>query len=395
MSSVEPLLEEDTSRKYALFPLKYPKIWECYKNLVSSFWTSEEVDLEQDKIDFETKLTQEEKHYLSTTLAFFASADCIVNLNLLSNFCSEVKNPEASCFLAFQAAQENIHAEVYNLMIERLCDKDEHLTFNGVIETSKEKTLFKTKNNINTESANVTYTIGNLEGQVITATQDSFVLDKAVNTAEKEIKIKISRKRHLFNSLVTMPAIKQKGEWALKWISPDKPFAHRLVAWVVVEGLLFASSFASIAFFKAKGVLPGVSTVNEWISRDESNHANFACMLLKDYVVNKPSSETVYEIFKEAIEIEDYFVEKSLPVQLIGINANEMKTYVRYCANRLIKEMGYPIPTHKPFDPNAASPWKWINLLSVGGMTSFFEKKVADYAKSTINKSQISFDANF
>ena len=386
---VEPILQEDPTRTYALFPLKYPEIWSSYKQLVSTFWTSEEVDLEQDKVDFETKMTQEQKHYLCTTLAFFASADCIVNLNLLNNFCSEIKNPEAQCFLAFQAAQENIHAEVYNLMIDRLCDRDEHHTFHGEFKNG----TFCTETTINGDSASITYKAGNQEGSVLRVSKQGFVLDKPIKT--NVIDITLSRKQHLFSSLITMPAIKQKGEWALKWANSDRPFGERIVAWAVVEGLLFASSFASIAFFKHKGILPGVGTVNEWISRDESAHANFACLLLRKYIVNKPSVERVHEIFKEAIEIEDVFVETSLPVELIGINCKEMKMYVRYCANRLLKSMGYPLCHTAPFDSKAQSPWKWINLLSVSGMTSFFEKKVADYAKATINKAQISFDAGF
>lgn len=398
---VEPLLEDDPSRTYALFPLKYPRIWKAYKDLCSTFWTAEEVDLDSDKVDFEEKMTQPQKHYLCTTLAFFASADCIVNLNLLNNFCSEVKNPEASCFLAFQSAQENIHAEVYNLMIDQLCDSDEHHTFEGTLEHDGDRTYFYTPTKeINMESAAITYTIGKHSGKLVAVEPNKFELEKCgakeqLNTAETELHLTISRKDHLFNSLITMPSIKKKGEWALRWADSQCPFAERLVAWAVVEGLLFASSFASIAFFKHKGILPGVGTVNEWIARDESAHANFACMLLRDYVVNRPSVETVHAIFREAILIEDEFVESSLPVRLIGINCEEMKTYVRYCANRLLKAMNYPLPTDAPFNPQAKSPWKWINLLSVGGMTSFFEKRVADYAKSTINKSQINFDATF
>ena len=88
--SDEPLLKED-SRTFSLFPLKYPEIWNAYKKICTTFWTAEEVDLEMDKRDFETKLTQGEKHYLCTVLAFFSSADSIVNLNLLNNFCSEIK----------------------------------------------------------------------------------------------------------------------------------------------------------------------------------------------------------------------------------------------------------------------------------------------------------------
>lgn len=386
----EPLLQPDP-REYSLFPLKYPKIFKQYKDLLSTFWTIDEVDLEKDKVEFQ-RLSQEEKHYLCTTLAFFASADCIVNLNLLSNFCNEIQPPEASCFLAFQAAQENIHSEVYNVMIEELCEKDEHHTFQG----SMEKDVFLVDSSINSDSAALAYkTPGKEQGEAFKV-PGGFRLSPPPADEVTEIFVTVSRKEHLFKSLTTMPAIRQKADWALKWADPAaSPFQERLVAWAIVEGLLFASSFAAIAFFKSKGVLAGVGTVNEWISRDESAHCEFACLLLRNYIKHRPSKERIYEIFQEAIEIEDVFVESSLPVALIGINAEDMKQYIRYCANRLLKSMNYPVPSFAPFDPSAKSPWNFINLLSVSGVTNFFEKKVADYSKSTINKAQITFNSEF
>ena len=393
--SDEPLLKED-SRTFSLFPLKYPEIWSAYKKICTTFWTAEEVDLETDKRHFETKLTQGEKHYLCTVLAFFSSADSIVNLNLLNNFCSEIKVPEAGCFLAFQAAQENIHAEVYSLLIDRLCDKDEGHVFQG--EVDDDGVFQCDTKGINSDSSKLTYRWKGQEGTATVVKGKGFRLTPAKKkgrrrrpTDEEGLHVTVSRKEFLFDALLHMPAIKKKGEWALSWADGNKrSFPERLVAWAVVEGLLFSSSFASIAWFKHRGLLPGVGTVNEWISRDESCHADFACMLLRSYVKHRPSTETVHTIFREAVEIEDEFVETSLPVSLIGIDAKEMKQYVRYCANRLLKAMNYP----EMFE-NAKSPWKFINLLSVTGMTSFFEKKVADYAKSTLNKSQISFDATF
>jgi len=386
----EPLLQPDP-REYSLFPLRYPEIFDQYKALLSTFWTIDEVDLTTDKVDFVT-LSQEEKHYLCTTLAFFASADCIVNLNLLSNFCNEIQPPEASMFLAFQAAQENIHAEVYNVMIEELCEKDEHHAFVGKMVGS----VFETQSSINSDSATVTYKTEGKEHGTVKKVESGFELTPVPREDNKKLYIMVSRKEHLFNSLTTMPAIKQKAEWCLKWADPESSsFQERLVAWAIVEGLLFASSFAAIAFFKSKGILAGVGTVNEWISRDESAHCEFACLLLRKYIKHRPSKERVYGIFKEAIEIEDVFVESSLPVALIGINANDMKQYIRYCANRLLKSMNYEVPTTAPFDPGAKAPWKFINLLSVPGFTSFFEKKVADYSKSTMNKGQIAFNSQF
>jgi ribonucleoside-diphosphate reductase subunit M2 len=112
----EPLLIPDKSR-FVLFPIKHDDIWKMYKKAEASFWTAEEIDLATDIKDWE-KLTLNEKHFISHVLAFFAASDGIVNENLATNFSSEVQSSEARCFYGFQIAIENIHSEVYSLLID-------------------------------------------------------------------------------------------------------------------------------------------------------------------------------------------------------------------------------------------------------------------------------------
>ncbi|MBK8845788.1 MAG: ribonucleotide-diphosphate reductase subunit beta [Bacteroidetes bacterium] len=113
---MEVLLEENKDR-FVLFPIKYPQIWEMYKNAEMSFWTAEEVDLHQDLRDWE-KLSKDEQHFIKHVLAFFAASDGIVNENLAVGFLSEVQIPEARCFYGFQIMIENIHSEMYSLLID-------------------------------------------------------------------------------------------------------------------------------------------------------------------------------------------------------------------------------------------------------------------------------------
>mmetsp|Transcript_8392 Transcript_8392/g.19203 ORF Transcript_8392/g.19203 Transcript_8392/m.19203 type:complete len:375 (-) Transcript_8392:222-1346(-) len=112
----EPLLMEDKSR-FVLFPIKQPDIWDMYKKAEASFWTAEEIDLSDDA-KFWAKMTDKEKFFVSHVLAFFAASDGIVNENLAMNFSSEVQSSEARCFYGFQIAIENIHSEVYSLLID-------------------------------------------------------------------------------------------------------------------------------------------------------------------------------------------------------------------------------------------------------------------------------------
>lgn len=112
----EPLLRENP-RRFVIFPIEYPDIWEFYKKAEASFWTVEEVDLGKDMADWET-LTKDERHFISHVLAFFAASDGIVNENLVGRFSQEVQVTEARCFYGFQIAIENIHSEMYSLLIE-------------------------------------------------------------------------------------------------------------------------------------------------------------------------------------------------------------------------------------------------------------------------------------
>lgn len=108
------------SEKYVLFPIKDKTTWDFYKKAEASFWTAEEVDLSDDMKDW-NGLTEDEKYFISRVLAFFAASDGIVNENLALNMLTSKEiefSNEAKCFYAFQLAIENIHSEMYSLLID-------------------------------------------------------------------------------------------------------------------------------------------------------------------------------------------------------------------------------------------------------------------------------------
>jgi ribonucleoside-diphosphate reductase beta chain len=186
-------------------------------------------------------------------------------------------------------------------------------------------------------------------------------------------------KDRLFNALETVPSVKKKGEWALKWIE-SKSFVERLIAFAAVEGIFFSGSFCSIFWLKKRGLMPGLAFSNELISRDEGLHCSFACLLYKNHIVNKLSEERVKEIICEAVEIEKEFVSDSLPVSLIGMNANLMSKYIEYVADYWLMELGYTkvYGTECPFD--------FMEMMSLKNKTNFFEKRVSDYQKPSDTK---------
>lgn len=185
-----------------------------------------------------------------------------------------------------------------------------------------------------------------------------------------------AEKDRLFHAIETIPAVKSKAEWALKWIKSED-FAERLLAFACVEGIFFSGSFCSIFWMRKRGLLPGLTFSNELISRDEGLHCQFAC-LLYGMIQNKPSRDRVYEIFEGAVNIEKEFITEALPVDLIGMNASLMKQYIEFVADRWLIELGYP----RMF--NTTNPFDFMELISLEGKTNFFEKRVGDYQKAGV-----------
>ncbi|KAE8605060.1 hypothetical protein XENTR_v10014954 [Xenopus tropicalis] len=320
----EPLLRDNPGR-FVILPIEYHDIWQMYKKAEASFWTAEEVDLSKDLPHWEA-LKPEERYFISYVLAFFAASDGIVNENLVERFSQEVQVTEARCFYGFQIAMENIHSEMYSLLI------------------------------------------------------DTYIKDPK----EREF---------LFNAIETLPCVKKKAEWALRWISDrEAPFCERIVAFAAVEGIFFSGSFASIFWLKKRGLMPGLTFSNELISRDEGLHTDFACLLFK-HVVHKPSEQRVREIIIDAVKIEQEFLTEALPVELIGMNCKLMKQYIEFVADRLLLELGFK----KIF--KSENPFDFMENISLEGKTNFFEKKVAEYQKmgvmSKATDKQFTLNAEF
>lgn len=183
----------------------------------------------------------------------------------------------------------------------------------------------------------------------------------------------------LFDAINHFPSIMKKAEWALKWI--DSPnFTERLVAFAAVEGIFFSGAFCSIFWLKKRGLMPGLAFSNELISRDEGMHCKFATLLYNNHIVNKLDQSRIKEIICEAVEIEKEFISESLPVSLIGMNANLMKQYIEFVADYWLIELGCT----KVY--NSQNPFDFMDMLSLQGKSNFFEKRVPEYTKATDRK---------
>lgn len=197
-------------------------------------------------------------------------------------------------------------------------------------------------------------------------------------------------KQRLYNAIETIPAIKKKAEWTLKYVNDiNCSLSKRLVIFSIVEGVMFQGAFCAIFWLKKQSKMPGLTYSNELISRDEGMHTDLGVELYK-LTNNKLSQEEINEIFIEAIDIEIEFICKSIPCDLIGMNAKLMAEYIQFIADRLIVQLGY----NKLF--NTKNPFDFMELASVKNKTNFFEKRVSEYSKAGLmmNTNDNTFNIN-
>lgn len=245
---------------------------------------------------------------LTLPLAQFARTDGLVNENLVSRFIQEVDIPEAKLFYSHQIFMESIHAITYALLVKSV------IYYDAQVE-------------------------------------------------------KILKDSEMFRS------VKQKEDWAKKWIDNDtSPFAERLLAFVCVEGIFFAASFCVIFWFKsfAKGKLPGVTTANLYIFKDESFHCLFACALY-DLLKNKLSEEKVHQIFKEAVACEQEFVKETITEPLPGMTQELMLQYIQYVSDYWLKYLGYATLY------NVENPFQFMKMMELPTRNNFFERRSTEY----------------
>jgi ribonucleoside-diphosphate reductase beta chain len=205
----------------------------------------------------------------------------------------------------------------------------------------------------------------NIHSETYSLLIDSYIKDKA-------------EQLNLFNAIETIPAIKKKAEWALRWIE-NGTFTERLIAFAAVEGIFFSGSFCSIFWLKKRGLMPGLTFSNELISRDEGMHCDFACHLFNNHIENKLSESQIKEIIVSALAIEKEFILEALPVRLIGMNADLMSQYLEFVTDRLLTALG----CSKVY--NSENPFDFMQNIALQGKTNFFEKRVAEYQKAGVN----------
>jgi ribonucleoside-diphosphate reductase beta chain len=175
-------------------------------------------------------------------------------------------------------------------------------------------------------------------------------------------------------------------EWAQRWSLTDgddggesrAPFARRLVAFAIVEGLFFSGAFCAIYWLKERNLLPGLTKSNEFIARDEGQHTEFAITLYKMIRYTRLSVEEAHQLFAEAVDVETDFINESIPCRMIGMNATLMTQYIQYVADGLLVRLGYPAIY------GASNPFPFMDLIGMPGRSNFFEERVSLYQRADV-----------
>lgn len=321
-----------------IFPIKNNEIFEFYNKARSCFWIEKELDFSKDKFDWDNKLNEDEKYFISNILAFFAQSDQIVNINLEERFMQDIDilpndmKIYIKLFYNFQKMMEDIHSITYETLLE------------------------------------------------------TYITD-------------YNLKNKLKNGIENIPAINKKAMWANKWINDKQSsFGTRLIAFAVLEGIFFSGAFCAIFWIKEKNILSGLCKSNEFISRDEGMHRDFAILLYNqlkqrtDYKINC-TDNIIIDIIKEAVEIEKEFISYSFNCRLIGMNSEEMKKYIEFVADNLLVNLNIS----KIY--NTKNPFLFMENIGLQNKTNFFENRVTEYAKAnssaSINESKLSLDDDF
>lgn len=266
------------SNKYVIFPIQHSNVWKMYKDAVATFWTPEEVDLSKDKTDWLT-LTTNEQHFIKNVLAFFAGSDGIVMENLGQRFMNDTDITEAKSFYAYQIFIENVHSEMYSLLIDTY-----------ISDETEKNVLFNAIDTIPAVSRKAHWALNWIDDQ-----ESSYATRLVAFAAIEGI--------FFSGSFCAIYWLKNRG------LMPGLTFSNELIS--RDEGM--HTDFACLMYEMDTQATPE----------------------------NRLSQETIQEIIEQAVDIEKEFITESLPCNLIGMNSNLMKQYIEYVADRIVQQLGY------------------------------------------------------
>ncbi len=308
-----------------LRPMKYPQLFEMYKDAIKNTWTVDEVDFTSDVADLHMKLPDSEKHLIKRLVAFFATGDSIVANNLVLNLYKHINSPEARLYLSRQLYEEALHVQFYLTLLDTYIPdiKEREQAFSAIdnIPSIKKKADFCFK------------------------WMDS-----------------IQKVDHLDS------------------LASRRQFLLNLICFATcIEGLFFFAAFAYVYFLRSKGLLNGLASGTNWVFRDESCHMNFAFEIIniareeQPELMDERMHQQIKEMLAEAIECEMAFAEDILGKGIAGLSPSDMREYLQFIADQRLVALGFP----KKY--RSKNPFPFMELQDMQELANFFERRVSAY----------------
>ncbi|MEU8246784.1 ribonucleotide-diphosphate reductase subunit beta [Nonomuraea sp. NPDC048916] len=314
----------DPGMDLTLRPMRYPDFYERYRAAIRNTWTVEEVDLHSDLADL-ARMTPQERHLINRLVAFFATGDSIVANNLVLNLYQHVNAPEARLYLSRQLYEEAVHVQFYLTLL------------------------------------------------------DTYLPDP-------------EERARAFAAIDHIPSIKDKAEFCFRWIDSlgglrrlesagdRRAFLLNLICFAAcIEGLFFYGAFAYVYWLRSRGLLGGLATGTNWVFRDESMHMEFAFGVVDTVRAEEPElfddelGEQVTVMLEEAVAAELAFARDLCGDGLPGMDAERMREYLEYVADRRLARLGLPGRY------GTANPFAFMELQDVQELANFFERRVSAY----------------
>jgi ribonucleotide reductase beta subunit family protein with ferritin-like domain len=321
------------TRLTSILPVQDKELFALLQQAKATFWTEDEIDLSNDLVDWQTKLNDTEKDFISHILGFFVQSDQLVNINLGDRFLIDIESipiqysKYAKLFYNFQVAIEDIHTLMYETLLnEFIVDQDQLL--------------------------------------------------------------------HFKNSIENIPAVSKKAQWAVKYIDDkESNFLVRLIAFAILEGIFFSGSFCAIFWLGERNLMRGLVNSNKFISRDENLHYEFALCLFKklrddDNYNESIDPEIIKSMIVDAVNIETQFINESISCSMVGMNVELMTQYIQFVADQLLKDINME-PIYK-----SVNPFSFMTNLGLCDKSNFFEQRETVYQKAVSGKLEYNSDSD-
>jgi len=315
------------SMTFNLLPLKYQWAYDLYKIMKANHWEPEDIQMQKDVEQWRSKeITENERWIIMMGIGYFSAAEGIVGDNVQHVVRELVTAPELKLVLGRHAHEENIHADSLLYMISSL--------------------------GINPHECEAMF--------------------EQIPTIVKK------------NEFVTRHSNALRRDLDLTTVENKKLLAKNIFVFgQCMEGTQFYGLFGMILSLSRRQKFTGIGEMFEYTLRDESNHIQVFRNLFMDLIEENPEiwtaefREELVNAMREAVSLEKDFIRDCLPVNAVGLSAEEFEQYIDYIADRRLLDCGLPV-----LNPGIKNPLPWLaEMMDIKKETNFFEKKVTDYAK--------------